>query len=289
MDIRILQYYLVVAKENNVTKAANILHVTQPTLSRQLKQLEEELGVRLFIRHNHHIELSEEGRLLKRRAEELTTLAEKTKQELSNDTTSLEGCITIGSGEYMSTDLLVKRMQEFHQLYPGVTFEMSSGNAIENCERVKEGLLDFALVSDYTDLSSFETCYMPKKEEWGIYVQEDHPLAKKKTVTATTLRKYPLLLTEGAKRGNFLSTWFNTPMDELNIVATYTLFYNASLLVKNKMGIAVGIRLNQFSDGLCFIPFSPALTNRTAVICKETFIRNRETQEFLTYLKKCKK
>ena len=170
MELRVLKYFLMVAREESVTKAANLLHITQPTLSRQLMQLEEELGVKLFIRNKKHILLTEEGMLLRRRAEEIVTLSEKTREELSHSKEDLSGKINIGSGELRTSLFLAELIISFKKLHPLVEFEIYSGNADNIKERIESGILDIGLLQEPVDISKYDFMRTPFKEHWGLLI-----------------------------------------------------------------------------------------------------------------------
>ena len=194
MELRVLNYFLMVAREENITRAAQLLHVTQPTLSRQLMQLEEELGVQLFHRGKHSVRLTEEGMLLRRRAQELVSLSEKTKQELQCREEVPAGEIAIGCGETKSMSLLSSSMVSFRERYPLVQFSIYSAIADDIKERIEKGLLDMGLLVEPVDISKYEYIRLPVKERWGVLVREDSPLARKASVTPEDLLDIPLIM-----------------------------------------------------------------------------------------------
>lgn len=202
MELRVLNYFLMVSQEENITKAAQLLHVTQPTLSRQLMQLEDELGVKLFERSNHSIVLTSDGLLLKRRAQEIVSLAEKTKRELTTEK-ELSGEIEIGSGEFKSFSLLADVIAAFSEKHPGVRFHLNSGNADTIKERLENGGLDIGLLADPVDISRYEFTRLPQKETWGIIAHNDFAIAKRPFVMPKDLIGLPLILphpADGARR-----------------------------------------------------------------------------------------
>jgi DNA-binding transcriptional LysR family regulator len=178
MELRVLNYFLAIAREENITRAAQQLHVTQPTLSRQIAQLEEELGVKLFVRSNHNIILTEDGMLLKRRAQELLALADKTKQDFLHKKENLEGVISIGCGEYQSTHYLTDCIAAFKEMYPRVTYEFYSGNARNIYDNIERGLLDVGLMSEPFDIQKFNFISMPTEEQWGLLVRKRFSTSK---------------------------------------------------------------------------------------------------------------
>ena len=194
MELRVLNYFLMAAREENITKAAQLLHVTQPTLSRQLMQLEEELGVKLFQRSNHCIVLTEEGMLLKRRAQELISLAEKTRQDLMQKDTELTGEISIGCGELQSVDFLAKLLARFQTENPLVQINIFSGNADSIKERIENGLLDMGLLPEPVDMTKYAFLHVPQRETWGVPVHKDSELAEKQAVSPPDLLNAPLMI-----------------------------------------------------------------------------------------------
>lgn len=180
MELRVLNYFLMVAREENITKAASLLHLTQPTLSRQLMQLEEELGVQLFTRSKHRIVLTDDGMLLRRRAEELVSLAEKTKEELQHQQKELSGKVYIGSGELQSSQFLAQLIFAFRQKHPLVQFELYSGHSDNIKERIEQGLLDVGLLQEPVDISKYDFLRTPMKEKWGVWSARTVPWPKKR-------------------------------------------------------------------------------------------------------------
>lgn len=194
MEFRTLKYFLTVAREENITRAAALLHLTQPTLSRQLMQLEEELGVKLFRRSQHHIVLTEAGMLLRRRAQEIVELAEKTAREL-RPAEEITGRISIGSGDLRSMTYLAKLLAAFHRQHPRVQYEIYSGDSDGIKERIEQGLLDMGLLLEPVDTSRYQILRLPVRESWGVLVPEDSPLARREAVTPGDLADSPLILT----------------------------------------------------------------------------------------------
>ena len=182
MELRVLNYFLAVAREENFTKAAQQLHLTQPTLSRQIADLEQELGVKLFVRSNHHIILTEDGMILKRRAQEILSLADKTKRDFMQKNEALSGTVSIGSGEFRSTEYLAKIIAEFRKKYPNVTYEIYSGNANNIRDYIERGFLDIGLMSEPVDIRKYNFVNMPVNEQWGVFVSSGSPLFEKESI-----------------------------------------------------------------------------------------------------------
>lgn len=284
MELRVLQYFLMVAREENITRAAQLLHVTQPTLSRQLMQLEEELGVELFARSNHAIALTDDGMLLKRRAQEIVTLAEKTKQEFSRQENTLAGEIAIGSGELRCMSFLSEMLSAFHERYPLVRYELYSGNADSIKEQIEKGLLDLGLLVEPVDISKYAFIRLPLKEEWGVVTHKNGELAGKESVTPEELSRLPLLMTKRPIVQNELANWFgHERFEQLDIVATYNLLYNAAMLVREGMGHAVCLRLDTYFDDLYFLPFSPAMLTSSVLGWKKNQRMSPATNAFLEF------
>lgn len=285
MEIRVLNYFLMVAREENITKAANLLHITQPTLSRQLMQLEEELGVKLFVRGHHNITLTEEGMLLKRRAQEIIELADKTKLDIKQQAQNLSGEICIGSGDFYSSSFLTDMMSAFHQQYPLVTYQIYSGNADNIKERIENGLLDMGLLSYPVDISKYEFIRLPLQEEWGVYIREDNPLASKAYITPRDLIHEQLLIPQRTLVHDELNNWFNDYRDNLNIIVSGNLLYNLAMLVRSGLGVAIAIRLNCTYDKLKFIPLYPELKFNSVIVWKKSQKQALSTTTFLQYAK----
>lgn len=220
MEIRVLRYFLMVAREENITKAANLLHLTQPTLSRQLMQLEEELGVTLFRRSKHRIILTEDGMLLRRRAEEIVSLAEKTRDDLRHKQDHLAGTIAVGSGELQSSRFLTQLIAAFQKENPLVSFRIYSGNSDNIKERIERGLLDIGLLQEPVDIAKYHFVRTPVQEQWGVLVRADAELAAKDRVSPADLAGLPLILPDRENVQNELLNWFGSLAEKLRITAT---------------------------------------------------------------------
>ena len=194
MELRVLKYFLVVAREENITKAAALLHITQPTLSRQLIQLEDELGIKLFHRGKYRVTLTDDGMLLRRRAQEIVDLADKAERELSRRDGELSGEISIGAAETNSMTTLSRRIADFRTSNPMVSFNIYSATADDILERLEKGLLDIGLLAEPVDIRRYEFIRMPKKDRWGVWVHRDNPLAQRSSVTPADLIGRPLIL-----------------------------------------------------------------------------------------------
>ena len=285
MELRVLNYFLMVAREENITKAAQLLHVTQPTLSRQLMQLEEELGVQLFHRGKHCVRLTEEGMLLRRRAQELVSLSEKTKQELQCREEVPAGEIAIGCGETKSMSLLSSSMVSFRERYPLVQFSIYSAIADDIKERIEKGLLDMGLLVEPVDISKYEYIRLPVKERWGVLVREDSPLARKASVTPEDLLDIPLIMSRREPVKNQLASWFGTVFDQMEIAATYNLIVNAAFMVEQGLGVALCFDLGAVFENLRFVPLWPRMETGSVLVWKKNQALSSAQAYFIRHIR----
>ena len=285
MELRVLKYFLVVAREENITKAASLLHVTQPTLSRQLMQLEEELGVQLFRRSRYHVELTEDGMLLRRRAQELVDLAEKTTREFTLRETELMGEIAIGAGETRSMSFLSRAMVSFREHYPKVTFRIFSANADDVKERLDTGLLDMGLLTEPVDVGRYAFCRMKERDRWGVLVRLDSPLANLNSVTPDDLERVPLIISGRESVQRELASWFGDRWERLQIAASFNLILNAANMVRYGVGTALSFDLNFSFDDLRFIPLSPTMDTGTVLVWKKDQVLTPAVEAFHQHIK----
>ena len=285
MELRVLKYFLAIAREENFTKAAQQLHITQPTLSRQIAQLEEELGVDLFVRSNHNIILTEDGMILKRRAQEILSLADKTKRDFLHKDENLEGVISIGSGEFLSTRCLTDCIAQFRRKHPLVRYEFYSGNAGNIRDQIERGLLDIGLMSEPIDIRKYEFISMPIKEEWGAFVREDSPLIDKDFIAPQDLVDIPLILPLGDFAESHIGKWFGEYISQIDIIAKGNLLYNEAMMAQSNIGAVIGIRLKSNYDRLRFIPLNPSLKIDTALAWKKEQIFSAATTAFIDFSK----
>jgi len=283
MELRVLKYFLAVAQEENFTKAAQLLHITQPTLSRQIAQLEEELGVQLFIRSNHNLALTEDGMILKRRAQEMIALSEKTKQDFLHRDENMEGLISIGSGEFLSTKYLTDCIAQFRKKYPRVRYEIYSGNAGYVCDNIDKGLFDIGLITEPVDIKKYEFISMPVKEQWGVLVKADSPLAQKETVCPADLADIPLITPLTEFQLDNIAKWFGAYNGKIDITARGNLLYNEAMFAQSGIGAVLGIKHDCTYDGLKFIPLSPKLENTTALIWKRDSVFSSAASAFIAF------
>ena len=285
MELRVLKYFLAVAREENITKAAALLHLTQPTISRQLMQLEEELGVQLFRRSRYHIELTEDGMLLRRRAQELVDLAEKTTREFTMRETELMGEIAIGAGETRSMSFLSRAMVSFRERYPKVTFRIFSATADDVKERLDTGLLDMGLLTEPVDVGRYAFCRMKERDRWGVLVRLDSPLAGLDSVTPDDLEQVPLIISGRERVQRELANWFGDRWERLQIAASFNLILNAANMVRYGVGTALSFDLNFSFDDLRFIPLSPTMDTGTVLVWKKDQVLTPAVEAFHQHIK----
>lgn len=271
MEIRVLRYFLEVAREGNITRAAAYLHISQPTLSRQLKELEEELGKKLFVRSNYSVKLTEEGMLLRKRAEDILDMVDKTTEEFKALDEINGGDIRIGCAESDGIKYVARAAKKLHRRYPNIRYHIySSGTEAVN-ERLDRGLLDFAVIVQEVDLSRYNYLRLPVQDAWGVLMRKDDPLAQRETIQAGDLRNLPLICSRQALEEEMVK-WFGDELEKLNIVATYDLMYNASILTREGLGYTIGFQ-NLIDTGadseLCVRPLEPPLASPMYLIWKK--------------------
>lgn len=261
MELRHLRYFLMIAREGTISGAATALHVSQPSLSRQMQELERDLGVRLFERGSRRVTLTEPGMRLRRRAEEIVDLVGRTEDEFRLTADTLAGEVRVGGGETPAMGLLADVMAEFVDAFPLVRFSLFSGNAESVGERLDTGRLDFGVFVGHADLSRYEFLQLPARDRWGAFVREDDPLASLEHVTPADLAGRSLILSEQA--GREMGAWFRRDLEDLDVVATYNLLYNAALLARRGIGVVVsleGIVETGEGSGLAFRPLEPPMS-----------------------------
>ena len=283
MELRVLQYFLAVTREQSISGAAEYLHLSQPTLSRQLKDMEDELGKQLMIRGNRKITLTEEGMILRKRAEEILNLVQKTEQEITVSNDIYAGEIYIGAGETDAVRLIAKAAKQLQEKYPDINYHISSGDSIDVFEDLDKGLIDFGLVFGSVDSAKYEYINFPIKDEYGLLVRKDDPLAKKKAISPSDIWDKPLMFNRNTRDGDLLTNWLGKSISEIHIAATYNLLYNASLMVDEGLGYAFALDkiIHTGSTNLTFIPFSPKLEAKMSLIWKKYQIFPKHTQKFL--------
>lgn len=286
MEIRLLQYFLAVVQEENISRAADVLHVTQPTLSRQMAQLEEELGTQLFIR-GRHLALTDAGIMLRRRAEEVVALMDKIEDEFQSQE-EIGGIISIGSGGLNASKMLPAVMEGFRKKYPKVQFSLYTNSAEYVREQLEQGLLDFGLLLEPIDVTKFDYIRMKKKERWGLLLRAGHPLAKKESIAKEDLLGEPLITTNRQSIQKELEGWLERSFSQLDIFATYNIITNVAMLVESGVASALTIEgaVNLFgSERLVFRPLFPELSMTSVFAWKKFQPSFGAAGRFLEYLK----
>lgn len=286
MELRILQYFLSVVQEENISRAAEVLHVTQPTLSRQMAQLEEELGTQLFIR-GKHLTLTDAGVMLRHRAEEVVSLMDKIEMEIHNQN-EIGGVISIGSGGLNASHMLPAVMDGFRKKYPKVQYQLYTNSAEYIKEQLEQGLLDIGLLLEPVDITKFDYIRMNNQEKWGLLLRTGHPLAKKEYITKENLIGEPLITTSRESVQKELENWLGYSLSRLDIFATYNIITNVAMLVEGGVASALTLEgaVNLFDrDRMVFRPLFPELS-MTSVLAWKKFQPNfGVVGHFIEYLK----
>lgn len=288
MELRVLQYFLAVAREQSISRAAEALHLTQPTLSRQLKDLEEELGKQLMIRGNRRITLTEEGVLLRRRGEEIMDLVQKTENEIVCADEVIAGDVYIGGGETDAVRLIARTAKVLQEQYPQVRFHISSGDASDVTDQLDKGLIDFGILIEPVDIEKYNFIKFPVQDTWGVLMRRDSSLAGKKQITPEDLWDKPLIVSRQAGKSAVLSEWMRRDLSKMHIVSTYNLVFNASLMVSEGLGYALCLDkiINTAGDSsLCFVPMYPKLEVGLNIVWKKYQVFSKAAEKFLETLR----
>ena len=292
MEIRVLKYFLAVAREGSITRAANSLHLTQPTLTRQLQELEKELKQKLLIRGKYKVTLTPEGLMLRKRAEEIIEMVEKTEAEFQSINDIIGGDIYIGGGESDCMKYIAEVIKEVQTDYPDIKFHIHSGNAEDVTEKLDKGLLDFGVLIQPVDLAKYDNITLPEKDVWGVVMRKDSLLAKKEFVELKDLYGLPLINSRQAMRKtsskNEFIEWFQGEFENLRTVGTINLVYNAAVMVKAGIGYAITLdKLVDVSEKseLCFRPLSPRLESGLDIVWKKSQVFSPAAALFLEKLK----
>lgn len=292
MEIRVLRYFLAVAREGNITGAANLLHLTQPTLSRQIKDLEEELGHQLLIRKSHRVVLTQEGVLLRKRAEEILSMVDKTEAEFASMENTVTGDVYIGGGETQAIRQVAELIRGIRERYPGIHYHLHSGNAEDVTDRLDKGLLDFGILIQPADITKYDYINLPAKDIWGVVMRKDSPLAGKTVIEKEDLLGLPLICSRqvmAPRQGrNAFADWFGKDYENLDIVTTYNLVYNAAIMVEAGVGYALTLdKLTNTSEdsALCFRPLQPGLESGLNLVWKKYQVFSSAAELFLNTLK----
>ena len=275
LDIRVLEYFLMVAREENITKAAGLLHVTQPTLSRQLMQLEEELGTKLFERTNHSVILTNEGMLFRRRAQDIVSLAEKAKSEVAQNEDTLTGIISVGCNELKSVQELAKYMTVFQERYPKVKFELYSGSNEEIQERMEQGTLDVGLFLQP----------MRMKERWGVLIHKDAPLAGQSAIYPGDLvGTLVFTIHVNTPAHTELKEWSGEFAREMDFSANYNVLHNAVIVARERKGAVICLEQDCHYDDMKFLPLAPELSVGSTLAWKRSRVVSLATRAFVQFL-----
>ncbi|GAB1154319.1 LysR family transcriptional regulator [Paenibacillus illinoisensis] len=288
MDVRVLRYFLAIAREGNMTKAAHLLHLTQPTLSRQIKELELELGKKIFVRSSHNIVLTEEGLLLRKRAEEIVDMMEKLESEFQSMEETVRGDVYIGGGETDAMKQIARLVRNIQEQFPEIRYHLYSGNEDDVTERLDKGLLDFGILIQPADLSKYNYVNIPAKDVWGVIMRKDSPLAKKTHIQVNDLLDLPLICSRQAIKQTFskneFSNWFGEHFEQLNVVSTFNLAYNAAIMVEEGVGYAISLHkiVNTSPESnLCFRPLEPKLESGLSIVWRKNQLFSAAAGRFL--------
>lgn len=286
MEIRVLRYFLAVAREENITRAAETLHITQPSLSKQLMDLELELGKQLFIRGKRKITLTEEGVLLRKRADEILMLCEKTEKEVAQNSDIIGGVISIGGAQ---SPAVVQATAHIAERYPDVQFQFYNGDAETLTEKLDHGTLDFGILIEPIDIVKYDHLPLKDTDEWGLLMRKDCRLAEKDVISPEDIQNIPLILPQRVGLQREFSLWAGVPAEQLNVIATFDiLFNNPSLLVKNGLGYAFALKaladVNE-SQTLCFRPLHSAKKIEYGLAWKRYPVFSKAAEKFLEQLK----
>lgn len=288
MEIRVLRYFLTVVREESITRAAEVLHITQPTLSRQLTQLEEEMGVKLFSRGTRKITLTNEGILLRRRAEEITELVDKTEKELAIQEEMIDGCITIGCGELAAVRILPDLFRTFSQKYPLVTYDLFTATADQVKERMEVGVVDIGLLLEPIDIDKYDFIRLHVKERWVVLMRPDDPLAEKEFITAKDLADLPIIMARRSNVQNELANWFGKYFKNLRILFKSNLSTNGAVMVQSGLGYSLVVEGSiPFWDKekICSRPLFPELTATSVLAWKRKQPFGRAAMKFMEHMK----
>ncbi len=290
MELRVLEYFLAVAREQNITAAAESLHISQPALSTQLKNMEDELGKQLLIRGvkgSRKVILTEEGMILRKRAEEILSLVKRTENEIIQSDETITGNVFIGTGETEIVRLFAMVAKKLQKKYPDIRYHISSGNAEHVLEYLDKGLIDFGLLFTEIDSQKYEAIPVPIKDTWGVLMRKDSPLAEKEVICPEDLWDKPLIVSHQKGDDGYLNQWLQREESELHIVATYNLLFNASLLVDEGLGYALCYDklINTQGSNLCFRPLSPQLEAPGFIVWKKYQVFSKAANIFLQCLR----
>lgn len=284
VELRTLRYFLAAAQEGNITRAADILHITQPTLSRQIMELERELGTTLMLRGKNGLTLTDDGLFFRQRAEEIVELADRLEQNFTERKSDVSGLIAIGASESVGSRLFARLIKRFSDKYPLIQFHLYNEMADNIRDRLEKGLVDVGLLLEPVDTSRYDFVRLSQKETWGILMRDDHPLAERKTITPDEIAEYPLILPLRERVRNEILNWMRKDEKDLTIPLSYTLLSNAALMVEAGLGCAFcldGALAIHSSPHLSFVPISPEHTTRSVLVWKKNQMFSPATALFI--------
>ncbi len=288
MDVRILRYFLTVAQEENISRAAEVLHITQPTLSRQIAQLESELGVVLFKRDTRKLTMTSDGLLLRRRAEKIIELIDKVEDDFSGNARMMEGKISIGCGELASVQELARILKQFHRMYPLVVFDIFTGNADTVAERIDRGIIDLGLFLEPVDKSKYEFARMTVRERWVAVMRSDDPLAQKDVVTVDDLKDKPLILPRRLSVQSELANWFGDDFKSIGRTSTSNLNTNGAVMASAGLGYNLcieGMLYNWNDRHVTYRPLYPVLEATSVIAWKRHQPLNQPVMMLIDFIK----
>ncbi len=282
MEVRELRYFLAVAREENITHAAETLHITQPSLSKQLMELEKKLGKKLFIRGKKKIMLTEEGILLRKRAEEIVELVEKTEQEISSENDQIVGNIYLGGS---TPNIVLQAATQIRKMYPEVKFNFYSGDAVEVSERLNHGSLDFAVMLQPIDNVKYDFISLPEHSEWGMLMPKTDSLTGKGYITKDDIKSIPIIMHQRIGLQNEIAHWAGINIEDLNIVATYNVVHGSPIcFVQNELGYFLTTRemlAPKLDDSVCFLPLKPQIPTQLALVWKKHAVFSKTSKVFM--------
>ncbi len=291
IELRVLYYFLTVCREGSITRAAEALHLSQPTLSRQLRDMERRLGKQLMVRGSRQITLTDEGMLLRKRAAEILELVDRTESEIALSGDTVSGDVYIGAGETHLMHFLTRAMATLRKTYPDVRFHISSGDTADVYDDLDKGLTDFALAFAIPDESKYEHIQIPGSNGWGVYLRRDNPLARRSSLTAQDLHDQPLIVSRSVLGSRQAAAWMHhegLPRDGSHVVATYNLVYNATMMVRDGLGCALTFDklINTENDpDICFIPLADSGKDKASIVWKKYQVRTKAAEVYLDVLK----
>lgn len=287
MDIRVLKYFLAVAREGSITKAAQALHITQPTLSRQIMDLEQELGTTLFTRGKRRLALTDSGILFQQRAREIVPLMEKTQRDLAQCNNLVGGCIAIGCVESSISPMVSDIILQFSAQYPRVRYDIYSANGDDIRDKLDGGIIDIGILIEPIETAKYDFVQLACRETWGVIMRRDDPLAERESIAVEEITALPLILSRRQIVMDEITGWLETPYDQLNVIATHNLLSNSLPLVERGMGYVVSIRGAyelRPSAMLHFVPFAPTRSSGHVLAWKKNRILTTATQLFTRHI-----